>query len=739
MKSKYLLIGTLMLLLVLALGACAPAATPEPCPEPQPCPDCPTCPEVPECPECPPPPEIPEPVVKEVPFEELWANSPHNDAEAEAFNHWNEDDPAEVEISCANCHSTQGYIEFVTNGEVTTAPAAPAGTIQCVACHNQATVGMDSVAFPYQMVMEEGGEPENVVVSGLDSSARCMVCHQGRSSKASVDAAIERFGVTEDLDAVPEPVDESTLGFINIHYYPAAATLYGTVVKGGYEYDGKTYDFKNAHVAGYDSCVGCHNPHSLELKLDECAVCHEGVASAEDAHAIRMAGSIADYDGDGDMEEGIDGEIKGLREMLYAAIQAYGSEVAGTAIVYDSHSYPYFFTDTNEDGEPGEDEANYGNRYTAWTGRLLKAAYNYQMATKDPGAFAHGGKYIVQLLYDSIEDINTALSNPVDLSAAHRDDPGHFAGSQEAFRHWDEDGEVSGSCAKCHSAEGLPFFMENGTNIAAPLSNGLACATCHDAIPEYTRYVVDEVEFPSGAVLSFGEANDSNLCLNCHQGRQSKTGLDAYIGEVGDDEAAEGLSFQNPHYFPAGATLFGTDANGAYTYDGNEYVGRNMHAPNFQTCTDCHGAHSLEVKVESCQTCHAGAELHDIRISEGDFDGDGDSQEGMAGEVGTMTEALYAAIQAYTAAQGLPGIVYESHTYPYFFTDTDGDGEAGAGEANYGNQYASWTPRLLKAAMNYQWAQKDPGAFAHNGKFILQVLYDSIADLGGDVSAMTRP
>jgi hypothetical protein len=45
----------------------------------------------------------------------------------------------------------------------------------------------------------------------------------------------------------------------------------------------------------------------------------------------------------------------------------------------------------------------------------------------------------------------------------------------------------------------------------------------------------------------------------------------------------------------------------------------------------------------------------------------------------------------------------------------------------------------LKAAYNYQYAQKDPGAFAHNAKYVLQVLYDSLEDIGADVSGMTRP
>jgi len=46
---------------------------------------------------------------------------------------------------------------------------------------------------------------------------------------------------------------------------------------------------------------------------------------------------------------------------------------------------------------------------------------------------------------------------------------------------------------------------------------------------------------------------------------------------------------------------------------------------------------------------------------------------------------------------------------------------------------------LLKAAYNYQYSQKDPGAFAHNGPYILQILYDSLEDIGADTSGMTRP
>ncbi len=67
-----------------------------------------------------------------------------------------------------------------------------------------------------------------------------------------------------------------------------------------------------------------------------------------------MTGSATDFDGDGDGAEGVYYEIEGVREVLYQAIQAYASEKAGTPIAYDAHAHPYFFIDTNTNGEADE-------------------------------------------------------------------------------------------------------------------------------------------------------------------------------------------------------------------------------------------------------------------------------------------------------------------------------------------------------------------------------------------------
>ncbi len=673
-------------------------------------------------------PEMAESAVSVIPFEMEWAASGHADASAEAFNHWNEDDPAEVPDRCAKCHSTPGFQDFLgADGSEfgVVDAAAPIGTtIECQACHNDATLDLASVVFP------SGAE-----VTGLGPEARCMQCHQGRASTVTVNQGIADAGLGEgDEDTVSEDV-----GFTNIHYFAAAATQYGNLAMGGYEYDGKSYDSRFEHVEGFDTCVDCHSPHTLEVQLDECVACHEGVESAEDLQNVRMAGSLVDYDGDGDLDEGIYFEIEGMREILYGQMQAYAGEVTGSPIVYDAGSYPYFFEDTDGDGAVTEADGRYGS----WTPRLAKAAYNYQVSLKDPGRFAHGGKYIIQLLYDSIEDINGGLTSPVDTSMLRRIDHGHFAGSEEAFRHWDEDeGIVSASCSKCHSANGLPLMLTEGVAISQPAANGFRCDTCHSDLDTFARFESPEVTFPSGAVLSFGEDNlDANLCINCHQGRESTVSVNRVIGDAADDAVTEGLSFRNVHYFAAGATVFGTEAKGVYEYEGQTYLGRNEHVEEFDSCIECHSTHALEVEVTECAECHenveSAADLHDIRVSEIDFDGDGDVAEGLYGEVDTMRDVLYASIQAYAANNaGTDPIIYNGGRYPYFFIDSNGNGEADADE---GDRYGTWTPALLRGAYNYQYSLKDPGAYAHNGQYMIQVLYDAINAIGGDTTGMTRP
>ncbi len=676
--------------------------------------------------------------------EELWRSSGHADATAEAFIHWDEDDPPEVPSRCAKCHSTPGFVDFMLDGVVDN--NAPIGTtVECEVCHTNPDTGALRSRAPVTF-------PSGVQVEGLGPEALCIECHQGRASAASVNSHIADAGLADD-DTV-----SSSLRFQNIHYYAAAATQFGTKVKGGYEYAGKTYDARFSHITGYNACYTCHNPHSLEVELEACNTCHTGVRDPRD---IRFFGSFVDYDGDGNMSEGVYYEIPTFQEKLYTAILEYAENVAGVPIVYDSHSHPYFFTDSNGNGiaDPGE------TSYTSFTPRLLKAAYNYQVSQKDPAAYAHSAKYMMQLLYDSTEDLNAGLTNPVDISGLTRNDEGHFDGSAEAWRHWDEDDEVSSSCAKCHSAEGLPYFIENGENIEAGIANGMLCTTCHTSPPGLRE--AGSVVFPSGIIKDIGDS--SNLCMNCHQGRASKFAVLSKIAE-----SAGPYSFTNIHYFPAAAVLYGSEVAGGYEYGGKVYTGRKIftnHMGKFTTCVECHmGSKSMnrdsnpsgefvitdfsnhnvhKPNPEDCVSCHGqdvsqpyrGADPARFKFSgirpgsTPDYDGDSNMTESVKDEIQGLEAALYAQIQAYGFAIAKP-IIYDAHTHPYFFNDTNGNGLVDPGENARSNGY-EFNAKLLKAAYNYQMSRKEPNGFIHNSLYVAQLLVDSIQNLGGDVSPYT--
>ncbi len=700
--------------------------------------------------------------VLEIPFKDAFLGSGHADTTAEAFKHWDSANPAEIPTSCAKCHSTAGYIDFLGGdgsavGAVDKAVPAPAGTFSCTTCHNPAAIALTSVTFP------SGKQVDN-----LGPEARCMQCHQGRESKVSVDKKISDFKIT-DVDAVVAPIKDDkgntvNFGFINVHYFAAGATLYGSQAQMGYEYDGKAYDPKFRHVEGYDTCLGCHDQHSLQVKVEQCAFCHEGVKTVDDLKNNREPSSLVDYNGNGDTKEGIYYEIKGLQDILYGSIQMYAKEVAGTGIAYDPAAYPYWFADADGDGKADQKDGK-SVSYATWTARLLKAAYNYQASVKDPGDFAHNAKYVIELLYDSIADLNGKISKPVDMNKLARDDAGHFAGDTEAFRHWDNTGEVPAGCAKCHSAGGMSEYIHNGGTLVVtksgvqitgvvgqPVANGFMCVTCHDESNWPNRYAVVNVPFPSGVSLTFSTEKDdkgnlkpvdANLCIECHQGRESTVTVNNYLAGKPLDTADAKISFKNVHYFAAGATLFGTDAKGAYEYDKQTYLGYNAIHP-LNKCTDCHDVHALNVKVDACKACHtnvAGVEdLQKIRATTDttDWNGNGDTSEGVYAEIDSFRSALYAAIQTYAEKNGTP-ITYNAASYPYFFVDADKDGKPDKNDKGANIAYNAWTPRLLKAAYNYQYSIKDPGAFAHNPKYVLQFLYDSIKDLGGDVSKFKRP
>jgi predicted CXXCH cytochrome family protein len=323
-----------------------------------------------------------------------WWNSAHADASAEAFVHWNEEEPAEIPVFCAKCHSGQAFLDYLgmdgTTAMVVDSVGQINSVITCEVCHNEQADNLTHVTFPSGSEIEMGS-----------SDALCGTCHSGLSAGSSVNGAAEGFA---DDEVIPDGE------FITPHYAFAASTNFGADAQGGYQYADKIYAGKYEHADGVDTCTSCHDPHSLHMRKDYdeanlCAACHSNVSSYTDYRDVFVDG--IDYDADG-IVEGLFHEIEGVREVLFLAIQDYAASEIGQPIGW-ADQYPYLFNDLNGDGEIEGEEAAFPNQYASFTPRLLRTAFNFQYSIEEPAGYVHNGKYVLQLLNDSIEDLGEVV------------------------------------------------------------------------------------------------------------------------------------------------------------------------------------------------------------------------------------------------------------------------------------------------------------------------------------------
>jgi len=319
-----------------------------------------------------------------------WWASAHADASAEAFTHWNEDDPPVVPVNCAKCHSGQGFLNYLGQDssavQAVDAPAAINSVITCEVCHNEKADALQLAELPSGINIEMGS-----------GNALCASCHSGTNAGVQVALAAQGYG---DDEIIPDAA------FINPHYAFAAATWLGSEGQGGYHYPASSYTNRFEHAKGVNSCTACHEPHSLRMRKDYenadlCAACHSNVVSYSDYRDVWVGG--VDFDGDG-VVKGIYHEIEGMRQFLMDAIQQYAIAQLDQPIGW-ADQYPYLFVDSDSDGAISAEEAVFPNRYLTFTPRLLRTTFNYQFSAKDPAGYVHNGKYMLQLLYDSIQDI----------------------------------------------------------------------------------------------------------------------------------------------------------------------------------------------------------------------------------------------------------------------------------------------------------------------------------------------
>jgi hypothetical protein len=325
--------------------------------------------------------------------------------------------------ACFKCHN--GLTSLAYQDSVQGTPLAPVvfgdATVTCITCHDPhkdapgnrkntrkpvvmttysaAVTGAASLKFSGNVFLDNTPVP-----AATGNETICVFCHQGRESGFTL--FIRRLA----------PGRTVTGSFLNEHYLGTGGMLWG---RNAFEYGGKQYGQNAAHQQA--NCNSCHmtqsgrndlGGHSWKIFAADGAVnnvscnassCHNGRVPATkaglDAFRDTVFDPSNDYDGDGNITEGIPEEVRDLCLQLRDLLQSNG-------VFYNDLAYPYFF------------QANLTSAFTAWTPAKLKAAFNLQYVIKglpsaaatqvgqpNPSAATHNHRYIIQLLRDSYDDL----------------------------------------------------------------------------------------------------------------------------------------------------------------------------------------------------------------------------------------------------------------------------------------------------------------------------------------------
>ncbi len=187
---------------------------------------------------------------------------------------------------------------------------------------------------------------------------------------------------------------------------------------------------------------------------------------------------------------------------------------------------------------------------------------------------------------------------------------------------------TSNQCAPCHSHEGFLEVTVTGKDttwagVAHP--SNINCETCHSSHksfdfkkdgPDYalrTTKAVDLMLYTDPTkVLDFG--NNSNLCANCHQPRNSYR----VPGESGETTYSITSSRFGPHHGTQATLLEGI---GGYNVAGAvSYPGTKSHPHRTAGCISCHmgdykdgaGGHTWKPSLANCKSCHSSAGSFDL-------------------------------------------------------------------------------------------------------------------------------
>jgi hypothetical protein len=372
-----------------------------------------------------------------------WAKSLHGDPKGVAWTHY--DFKQDQYAACSRCHTTTGYINFVTSGfTVPTKGFATPGDnshqlLACNACHASYDYKNSLRKVPPFTAAYSNNNGATASFPDVGESNLCIPCHSGRAGGQNINKIN----------------DFRNASFVNPHYLAAAGLMYMQIgftnftsfaAPIGTSTYGKTLSPDNVTTPGgiaggtssthrkfgtslingdshkpsffvpgvFDKngpCVTCHlNAYGVDkrpgsghsLKIDQnaynqvCVNCH----TSENTVPLNAANFRKVF-----LEpqsEAFETALDLIKQLLLTRYQ----------IIFDETANPYFFDQklplVNGKKQPVKDWTRGGSV----DGRkLMGACFNLNLLTRDPAAYAHARSYSRRLVYDSIDFLDDGTMN----------------------------------------------------------------------------------------------------------------------------------------------------------------------------------------------------------------------------------------------------------------------------------------------------------------------------------------
>ena len=288
---------------------------------------------------------------------------------------------------CQKCHTNEGFIAFTQKGEpdpkdFVAEPSQP-GCFTCHMPHEKGDFSLRTIA-PVRL--------ENGKVFDVGHGNLCASCH-----KATADAS---------KAVAPMPANK-IFPFWGSHHGPQADITMGT---NAYEFPGKTYGSSAHKDIMNDGCISCHmslptgraglsmeiGGHSFmiegdvhevnTLNVSACISCHRDAAQVPGKNVLNIMAQ-EDYDHNG-KKEPFQVEVQGLLDRFV--------NKSGTGLLQKLN--PPFY---KPDGS-----FNFVRSDAVRPLVEVAAFYNYRMISDDRSRGIHNTKYVIQVLYDTIQALD---------------------------------------------------------------------------------------------------------------------------------------------------------------------------------------------------------------------------------------------------------------------------------------------------------------------------------------------